>query len=211
MPQPPYRDAVASRKLAREIAAARPLRVRRAMASSTGTAPVVRRPPDQGGHLLVARRDAWLCEVCRHFGAWKALAPQRCPGPALRRWATTAARRLTSRRISASLRQLPVPDARAHHMRCTGILHWCATCGAYAQDRAVLIAQPCPGPPRLGLFGGRGQQLRRLRASRHPRTGEHLLHAGRDEAAVPSMPAKRRRQWRQRRHQAWQQRQWRVY
>ena len=84
-------------------------------------------------------------------------------------------------------------EGRGHARVLSGEILWCRLCGAYANDSAKGLAQPCPGPFRgswqrgPGPFSrGRRQQLSRLRDGKHPMScaplpaaiAEHLLCDG---------------------------------
>ena len=119
------------------------------------------------------------------------MAPQRCRGPPAGRWASTAAQRRLAARALATTNSAEMPTE--HAIRSTAGVEWCETCGAYAFQRARLMAQPCPGPILSWAGGGRQQQLRRLRRGRHPHTGRPLVEDGtadvRSEApAIPVLP-----------------------
>ena len=63
---------------------------------------------------------------------------------------------------------------RPHQLIVSGRVIWCNTCGAYATGHAVRLARSCEGPVDIKAAGGRAQQLRKLRAGKHPKTG-HLI------------------------------------
>ena len=54
---------------------------------------------------------------------------------------------------------------------------WYNTCGAYATGHAVRLAKSCEGPVDIKAAGGRAQQLRKLRAGKHPKAGHRLSDA----------------------------------
>ena len=79
----------------------------------------------------------------------------------------------------------PPPAAAYRHQRMrSGRVVWCDLCGAYAETKAVKLAQVCPGQVEDNHTGG--QCLRALRRGRHPKTGaflgtpipEHLWRSG---------------------------------
>ena len=63
-------------------------------------------------------------------------------------------------------------DPFGHHMVKTGILVWCAKCGAYATDgsHGRYLRQRCRGP----LTNGLRNQRNMIMAGYHPSTGERL-------------------------------------
>ena len=105
--------------------------------------------------------------MCRRSGRAADMARSRCPGSAVDRWHA---------KIGA-LAEVGITSSFGHCRMLTGDVLWCNLCGAYALDKAVGMAQPCPGPPTLQLSlrgGGRGQQLNRLRRGCHPKSGVYL-------------------------------------
>ena len=159
------RDSEASRRSANEAAV---LRARQRATRPPKVEPHQRQAllPADGGHLLRPFGHLWACEVCRHTGRWLSLAPFRCSGPAQLRWEQRAIRRAQAITITQTA---PAPP-RNHLTMVSGLVVWCNRCGSYAYTRAVLMARPCPGPPRDWRGGGRAQQLTSLRRNRHPRT-----------------------------------------
>ena len=62
-----------------------------------------------------------------------------------------------------------------HTQVMSGNLVWCIECGAYGDAKAVGLTRECKGPPKFdGSYGGAWGQLRKLRRSVHPRTGQPL-------------------------------------
>ena len=61
-----------------------------------------------------------------------------------------------------------------HQRMLLGSIVWCNTCGGYSIERGKRLAKPCEGPIRVRGKGGRYLQLLRLRAGKHPFTGEYL-------------------------------------
>ena len=58
----------------------------------------------------------------------------------------------------------------------SGTILWCNTCGSYSELRGAGIAKRFPWPLDAALFGGRAQQLRALRAAKHPKAGRPIPH-----------------------------------
>ena len=62
-----------------------------------------------------------------------------------------------------------------HDIVKSGSIIWCRRCGCYADARVLSgILGACKGPPPRDQYGGRGGQLKRLRAGIHPRTFQPL-------------------------------------
>ena len=78
---------------------------------------------------------------------------------------------------------------RPHQLMMSGNIVWCNICGAYAAGHAVHIARGCPGPVDLSAAGGRAQQLRRLRAGKHPK----LRHTLQPAVVLDQLAASRQR------------------
>ena len=73
--------------------------------------------------------------------------------------------------------QLQEGTVVAHRRMLSGTILWCNACGAYTESRGRGLARSCPGPPAPRLYGGRAQQLRRLRDNRHPKTDAAIPQA----------------------------------
>ena len=131
---------------------------------ATRREPVQQRARDQGGHLLERHGCSWRCAVCKRSSAtWGTIAPGRCDGPALPRW---AARACQSQEES---------DAKQHRIMATGAVSWCAKCGVYSEVRGRGLARTCRGRPASAAARAR---LGRLRAGQHPVTGAALQPSG---------------------------------
>ena len=63
---------------------------------------------------------------------------------------------------------------RPHQLMVSGKVIWCNTCGAYATGHAVRLVKSCQGPVDIKAAGGRSQQLRKLRAGKHPKLGHRM-------------------------------------
>ena len=153
----PSRDTEASRAVA---AAARRQRAQARRASggrdSRAKVPALR-PAALGGHRLSRSGGCWSCKVCKAKSKqyWK-LAPQRCAGPALARWAEKA---------RALAGQHPA-DGGGHSRVLSGDVLWCTRCGSYANSVAKGLSKPCSGKGGGGKLG----QLKVLQSGRHPKT-----------------------------------------
>ncbi len=162
-PVPPYTDSEtrtpAQKRAAREAAAnaadAGVVRQPRARIAHT-------RPAAIGGHSIRRGGIGWECTVCRTTARSRSdLAPRRCPGLAVQRWAEMEAAECSRATASGAI-------ARRHVRWMSGDLVWCSVCGAYGEYKAVNLANACAGPPpRSGA--GRTTALHRLRAGRHPK------------------------------------------
>ncbi len=156
-PEAPHRDSAPPVRRRREdgsLARAAPRRGRVAPA-------VTARPPGLGGHTMHgSAAGGWACSVCRRSAArWRDIAPERCPGSAALAWA----------RRACALLQNGGTDGAGHVRFLSDAVVWCDRCGSYAESWAVGLARRCPGGPRND---GKAQHLRRLRAGRHPETGQ---------------------------------------
>ncbi len=148
---------------------------RRPTASGPGPTapPVLQRPVTADGHHLERTGNKWHCLVCCSTSSeWSVLAPARCPGPAVDKWARRAHEDAIAR------------GGCEHRMRALGSLVWCDGCGAYATKAAKGLARACGGRPANRTAAGR---LRSLRAGLHPVTGESLIHVS-PQAQVPATP-----------------------
>ncbi len=127
---------------------------------------MAQRPPRLGGHVLVPRATGgWVCQVCwKATATWSRLAHTICRGDVFLRWAER----------ESALAGIDSSDATSHTLRMTDGLVWCATCAAYASERAVGLAAPCRGKPPRGMEFGRHTKLARLRRGLHPKTGQPL-------------------------------------
>ncbi len=162
-PVPPYADSEtrtpAQKRAAREAAAnaaeAGVARQPRARIAHT-------RPAAIGGHSIRRGGVGWECTVCRASARLRSdLAPRRCPGLAVQRWAELEAAECGRAAAAGAI-------ARRHVRWMSGDLVWCSVCGAYGEHKAVNLASACAGPPpRSGA--GRTTALHRLRAGRHPK------------------------------------------
>ena len=124
-------------------------------------------PIPLGGHDIVPAAAhtarAWQCRVCHRSAARRqALASSRCPGSAVRRWASQAAAAASSGKGSGG----------GHTLLLTGSIVWCFRCGASACTRAHLLLRPCRG--RLLSLA---QAHQRLLLGLHPTTRVPLGHA----------------------------------
>ena len=85
-----------------------------------------------------------------------------------------------------------------HQLMKSGDVIWCNICGYFGTKRGRGLTQSCPGPTLVGGIGGRAQQLRRLRAGFHPKSGRRLQPAvhqrdwTREEARLRFSPAQLR-------------------
>ena len=85
-----------------------------------------------------------------------------------------------------------------HQLMKSGDVIWCNICGYFGTQRGRGLTQSCPGPTQVGGIGGRAQQLRRLRAGFHPKSGRRLQPAvhqrdwTREEARLRFSPAQPR-------------------
>ena len=127
---PPHRDSAPTPAHARTPAPPTPLRERCPPASA--------RPPALGGHVLFPCGSAWSCRICWATSrSWATLAPMKCTGPAVSRWAER----------EQLLRESGNPTGPRHNRIMTDGVIWCARCGQYATCFAVGLAKPCPGRP----------------------------------------------------------------
>lgn len=170
-PQFPVRDSEASRWKA--IAAQRKKAERRAGVDGRRKRGVKQEkqvvPADKGGarHRACHGGNCWLCTTCRSRSIpWKRLATTKC--------SATRCKELTK------LAKVDSGDAgtshRKHAIVTSGIIHWCETCGCFAESRTNRrMKDACPGPPPAAAGnGGMRQQLMAMRAGLHPVTGMRL-------------------------------------
>ena len=118
-------------------------------------------------HALVEECGRIVCRACSRYASTNSSAACRrslvvspCEGPLAAKAAEANQRRQTG---------------TGHHGHCllrSGPVTWCNICGRYATKKVQALEAPCDGPP-VG-YGGREVSLRRLRASKHPKTSELL-------------------------------------
>ena len=105
-------------------------------------------------------------QVCKaRPKAYAKIAPNRCRGSAVERWAAKA----------QAMAIDSVGDAGGHKRVLSGDLMWCIRCGSYASSVAKGLSKPCLGKfegrrVRGGLLG----QLKVLQSGRHPVTLEPI-------------------------------------
>ncbi len=127
------------------------------------------RPQQLGGHDLVKHGQRWRCAAClRTAGDKRHVQHEKCGGLAPVRWAE-----LERADAAASADDRTARWNRQHDKWLTGDVVWCATCGAYASQKAVLLATRCLGPPPKS-GSGRTTSLLRLRRGVHPKTCKPL-------------------------------------
>ena len=120
------------------------------------------RPAELGGHMIRKRRGCVFCVACRESSnAPDKFAAKRCPGSAVLAWAERACRDAA---VGAT-------DGGGHARRLTGGILWCDDCGAYADKLARGLTRACRKRPHDTATARRRD---RLRARKHPITGEEL-------------------------------------
>ena len=117
------------------------------------------RPAELGGHLVRKRGAQSMCLQCRVTSCnHVAFAAKRCKGSAVQAWAERACRDA----------ETGCEDGGGHARRLTDGVLWCDLCGAYAERRAMGLAEPCKKRPRDPTAAWRRDRLRRRV---HPATG----------------------------------------
>ena len=161
----PRRDTQASRAKAAE-AAARKRKAKREGAPHTdgNESPVTDTPQSTdhtNGHTLQATDVGWWCSTCTLKSSCKRnITAKKCRGPAIINWKAKAKQRPT-----------PTGSNRKHCMVRNGTLHWCVTCGSYAETAPKLLAQACRGKHQgRWKAGGSKGQLKTLLSGLHPKT-----------------------------------------
>ena len=117
----------------------------------------------------------WLCTSCRgRSTSWIKLATSKRD--------VARAKALTSLDVDDG--RGPAGGGRKHNLVTSGTVHWCETCGCFAESRtSKRMMDGCPGPPPASAGnGGMRQQLMSLRAGLHPVTGVRLPPAVRSTA-----------------------------
>ena len=101
-------------------------------------------------------------------------------------WANLAANDAAATAVAtvATASQAEAHSAAGGHRRLrSGRIIWCDICGAYSESRGVGLSNKCPGNAAERAadgsinYGGRAQQLRRLRQGVHPTSGQRLTAA----------------------------------
>ena len=164
-PIKPFRDSTASRQIASDVKRKRATE-RAAALLAAGQEPTVAtaKAPEAGGHLLVKLDNRWRCTSCKKWSKhWHKLAKGSCNGAIEADWFLQASKCHDGR------------EGKPHAMVRSGLISWCAICGAYATDKAKLLRDQCPGQHRGPWKGGglRGQ-LHKLLAGGHPTKGWEL-------------------------------------
>ena len=126
-------------------------------------------PTAKGGHSieLALSGNCWMCITCRgRSTSWRKLATSSC--------SPTKVKELTKLVAVDGIKD--GSSGRRHTMVASGAVHWCETCGCFAESRTNKRMQAaCPGPPHAAAGNGwMRQQLMALRAGLHPVTGMRL-------------------------------------
>ena len=123
-------------------------------------------PVEQGSQ----DRQLWRCSACKQWSASLGrLTRSRCPGDVGAKWMSCG--------TSPGSQPVTSEAKRMHCVLKSGSITWCSTCGAFAEAKAVGLLGQCSGPPPPELgSGGRKAQLNRMRANRHPVTGQPMPH-----------------------------------
>ena len=159
-------------------------------------------PPMMGGHrlahVMVGKTLRWKCSECLCWSAsWAKLAPLKCSGKAVAKWTNKRQAVAMTGGANNQMQAAAMTDWCGNQMQAvamtgaggggecrhklvkSGEVVWCKVCASYADTKAHIrgIGGSCRGPPvRKGPhdYGGMWGQLQKLRAGKHPKTGEVL-------------------------------------
>ena len=106
------------------------------------------------------------------------MALQRCKGDTWKWCGQLAAGTVRSDQVEEPKPVSAQQENRQHRMVVSGTVHWCRTCGSFAESKAIRLRHACRGPPPKQLgSGGLRQQLEKLRQGVHPVSGNKLPDA----------------------------------